>query len=134
MARNNGVDIHFLEDRSFVFNFLPWDGLHTGEQLFNALATVGFHDSDHHVFAAASAAERLAQHAEGLADSRSVAEEKLEYAACFLRGRGDFQPIFRLLRQWIIFSPANHRPALEWANAEISCRPDIWIRALHCHR
>jgi hypothetical protein len=60
---------------------------------------MGFHDSDHNVFAAASAAERLAQHAEGLAHTRSVAEEKLEDAACFLRGRGDLQPIFRLFWQ-----------------------------------
>src|SRR5882762_10806951 len=67
---------------------------------------MGFHDTDHDVLAAASAPERLAQHAKGFADARSVAEEKLENAACLLRGRGNLQPVFRLLWQRLIFSPA----------------------------
>jgi hypothetical protein len=30
-----------------------------------------------------------------------------------LRGRGNFQPVFRLLWQRLIFSPAKRRPTLE---------------------
>src|SRR5467141_33547 len=105
-ARENGIDVHLLEDRSFIFNLFPRDGLNTCEEFFDAFAAVGFHDTDHDVLATASAPERLAQHAKGFANARSVAEEKLENAACLLRGRGNFQPVFRLLWQRLIFSPA----------------------------
>src|SRR5437879_1434868 len=78
-----------------------------------SLASVGFHDPDHHVLATALAADCLAEHAEGFAYARSIAEEKLENASRLLRGRGNFQPLFRLLWQRVIFSAANRKPALE---------------------
>jgi hypothetical protein len=59
----------------------PRNGLNICEEFFDAFAAVSFHHSDHDVFAAASAAVRLAQHAKGLADTGSVAEEKLENTA-----------------------------------------------------
>jgi len=57
-------------------------------------------------FAAASAAERLAQHAERFADTRGIAKGELKDAACLLRRECNFQPLFRLLRQGAIFSAA----------------------------
>ncbi len=81
MARQDGVDVHFFEDRAFVFDFLPWNRLNLGEEFFDAFAAVSLHDSDHHILTTASAAERLTQHAKGLADTRGIAKEKLENAA-----------------------------------------------------
>src|SRR6266481_4990912 len=80
-ARENGVDIHLFEDRALVFNFFSRNRLNLCEEFFDPFAPVGFHDTDHDVFATASAAQRLAQHAKGFADAWSVAEEKLENAA-----------------------------------------------------
>ncbi len=80
-AREDGVDVHLFEDRAFVLDFSSRNRLNLREEFFDAFAAVGFHDTDHDVFAAASAAEGLAQHAKGLADARSVTEEKLENAA-----------------------------------------------------
>src|SRR6267143_1142971 len=80
-AREDGVHVHLLKDRSFVFNSFARNRLDICEELLDAFAAVGLHDSNHHVFAAAFAPVRLAQHAEGLADTRSVAEKKLENAA-----------------------------------------------------
>src|SRR6202521_1923479 len=80
-ARENGLDVHLFEDRAFVFDFPSRNRFNLCEEFFDAFAPVGFHDTDHDVFATASAAQRLAQHAKGLADTRSVAEEKLENAA-----------------------------------------------------
>jgi len=71
----NRIHIHFFEDRTLVFDFLARDGFDLRGQLFDALAAVRLHDTDDHVFAAASAAERFTQHAIGLADARSVAQE-----------------------------------------------------------
>jgi len=62
-------DVHLLEDRSFVFDFFPRDRLNICEEFFDAFAAMGFHDTDHDVLAAASAPERLAQHAKGFADT-----------------------------------------------------------------
>src|ERR1700682_5515442 len=112
-ACENGVDVHLLEDCSFVFDCFPRDRLNICEEFFDAFAAVSFHDTDHDVLATASAPERLAPHAKGFADTGSVAEEKLENAPCLLRGRGNFQPVFRFLWQRIIFSPAKRRPTLE---------------------
>src|SRR5712664_321747 len=133
-AREDGVDVHLLEDSSFVFDSFPRNRLNISEEVFDALAAVSFHDSDHDVFATAPAADRLAQHAKGFADTRSVAEEKLENTARLVRGRGYFQPVFRLLWQWIIFSSGKRRRALEWRNAEIPRRPDSGVRDFRCHR
>ena len=56
-----------------------------GRLLEDAHVEKVFHDADYDVLATALAAKRLAQHAEGLADSGSISEEKLEDAARFLR-------------------------------------------------
>jgi hypothetical protein len=64
-----------------------------------AFAAVGFDDADDYVFAALAAAYALAQHAEGLADAGSVAEEDLEAAAC-LFGLGCGKPVLGTLARW----------------------------------
>ena len=113
LSREDGVDVHLLENRSLVFDLFPRNRFDICKEFFDALAAVRFHDPDHHVLATALAADCLAEHAEGFAYSRSIAEEKLENASRLLRGRGNFQPLFRLLWQRVIFSAANRKPALE---------------------
>src|SRR5580704_3689932 len=98
-SRKDGVHIHLFEDRAFILDLFSWNGFHLRGQLFDAFAAVGLYDADDYVFAAAPAAERFAQHAVRFADAGSVAEEKFEYAARFLRRRGDFQPVLWLLWQ-----------------------------------
>src|SRR5436853_5526003 len=57
---------------------------------------MSFHHADDHIFAAALAADALAEHVVGFAYSRRVAEEKFEDALFFLRS-GFFQPLLRRL-------------------------------------
>jgi hypothetical protein len=113
MASENGVDVHFLEYRAFVFDLFSRNGFDRSDKLFDAFAAVGFNDADDHVFAAVLPADSFAQHAKGFADAGSVTEKKLENAAGLLRRGSDFQPLFRFLRQGIIFSASNGMPALE---------------------
>jgi hypothetical protein len=47
-------------------------------KFFDALAAVCFHYADDDVFAAAVAANGFAEHGEGFADARRVAQKKLE--------------------------------------------------------
>src|SRR5258708_31069557 len=100
----NRVHIHFLENRAFILDFPSWNDLQLGEQLFDRFAPMSFDDPDHDVFATAMAAERLAEHAVGLADTRRVTEEQFENSPGFLRRRSDLQPIFGLLRQRAVYS------------------------------
>src|ERR1700687_3760775 len=54
-AGEHGVELHLLEDCSFVFDFFPWDRLNICEEFFDTFAAVSFHDADHDVLATASA-------------------------------------------------------------------------------
>jgi hypothetical protein len=110
---DNGANVHLFENRAFVFDLFPRNRLQAGEEFLDAFAAMGLDDADHHVFPAAPAPLRLAQHTERFANTGSVAKEKLENAAGLLRGGGNFQPLFRFLWQETIFSPANRKPALE---------------------
>ena len=101
---DDGVDIHFFEDGSFVFDDFARDGFDLRGKFFDSLAAVGFHDADDDVFAATPAAQRFAEHAVRFAHARGVAEKKLEYATRFLRRRSDFQPVLGLLWQGVTFS------------------------------
>ena len=101
-ARDDGVHVHFLEHRALVFDFLARDGIELRHEFGDAFAAVGFHDADDDVFAATVAADRLAEHAVGLADARRVAEKQLQHAFRFFRRRGDRQPLFRGLRHVFI--------------------------------
>ena len=96
----DGIHIHFLENGAAVFDFLPWDDFQLPGQVFNPLAAVRLHHSDHHVFATAAAANRFAEHAEGFSHTRGVTQKELQRTLGFLRRGGDCQPFFRLFRQW----------------------------------
>src|SRR5438105_1871400 len=100
----NRVNLHFLENRAFVLDFSSWNDFQLAKQLFDRFAAMRFDDPDHHVFAAAMPAKRLAEHAIGLADTRCVAEEQFESPSGLLRRRSDLQPIFGLFRQWAVYS------------------------------
>src|SRR4029077_6536131 len=100
-------------NRAFVFDFLSRNRFDGDNEFFNAFAAMGFDDADNHIFPTVLPANSFAQHAEGLADSGSVTEKKLENAAGLLRRGSNLQPFFRLLRQRIIFSAANGMPGLE---------------------
>src|SRR5258708_9121121 len=80
----NRVNIHFFKNRAFVLDFPSWNNFQLAEQLFDRFAAMGFDDPNHHVFAAAMPAKRLAEHAIGLADTRRVAEEQFENSPGFL--------------------------------------------------
>src|SRR5260370_1665578 len=99
MPRQDGVNIHLLEDRALVFDFLARYLLHMRNQLFDAFAPVRFHHADDDVFAAATPAQGLAHHAEGLAHAWRVTEEELEDPARFFRRRTNPRPFFLLLGQ-----------------------------------
>jgi len=93
LAGQNGVDIHFVKNRALVFEFAGRNALQLAHQFRGGLAAVSFDHADDHILAAAGAANRLAEHVVGLADSRSVAEEQLENAARLFR-RNVLEPLF----------------------------------------
>ena len=99
ISRENRIDIHFFKNRTLVLELLARHDFHSFDKLFDAFAAVRFHNADDDVFAATAAADRFAEHAEGLADTRGVAQEELEDAPRLLGWRGDFEPLFRLLGQ-----------------------------------
>src|SRR5260370_9564892 len=99
MPREDGVNLHLLEYRALVFDLLARYLPHMRNRPFDAFAPVRFHHADDDVFAAATPAQGLAQHAEGLAHAWRVTEEELEDAARFLRRRSNLQPFFWLFGQ-----------------------------------
>ena len=85
--------------RAFVVDLLARNRLQAGGDFLRRLAAVGLDHADDHVFAAALAANGLAQHGIGFADTRRIAEKQLEDAA-LLFGRGLLQPLLgRLLHE-----------------------------------
>src|SRR5260370_14673683 len=91
-ARKNAVNIHLLEDCSLVFNLFSGNALHIREEFFNAFSAVRFYDSDRHIFATASPAQRLTQHAECFPDTRSIPKAPPAHAASLLRRSCTFPP------------------------------------------
>src|SRR5262249_28300984 len=98
LAGEDGVEVHFLEERAFVLDFLARDGFELGDEFLDAFATVGFDDADDHVFATAVTANGFAEHGESLADAGRVTQEELEGAAGFFGRRGYREPIFGVFR------------------------------------
>src|ERR1700722_12281219 len=97
MAGYDGVHVHLIENRPFIFEFALWNRLQLLRQLDDALAAVSLDNPDHHVFAAAVTADTLAQHAEGFAHARRVPEKELETALGPLGWRHFFEPFFGLI-------------------------------------
>jgi len=93
-AGEDGVDIHLGEEGALVVDLAARDLFEAGGELGGAGAAMGFDKADDDVFAAATAADAFAEHAEGLADAGGVAEEDLETATLLL-GVAGVQPVFR---------------------------------------
>src|SRR5262249_17747015 len=95
---------------------------------------MGLHDADHNVFAARVAANRFAEHAVSLADTRRVTEKKLEAALCLFRRGSNFEPILGLFWQSTLqigYGRKNPRPEYDKINlcdvrpSSASCLP-LW--------
>ena len=95
-AGENRVHIHLVKERALVVHLARRHMLQLARKFGGGLASVRFHDSDHHVLAALAAADALTQHAEGLAHTGRVTQKDLEEAARLLRVGGD-QPVFGTL-------------------------------------
>src|SRR5580700_3069727 len=91
-ARDDSVYVHLFEKRSLVVNFLARHGLETAGEFGGGFAAMGLNYADHHVFAAALAANCLAQHVIGLTHPGGVTKEQLENAT-LLFGCGLLQPL-----------------------------------------
>jgi hypothetical protein len=101
-SRQDGFDIHFGKERAFVLNRLSRNDVELGNQVSDAFAPMGFNHTDDDVLTAAVPADTLAQHAVGLANTRSVAKKQFEYSLLLL-GRDFFQPLFwTLLHEFIV--------------------------------
>ena len=92
-ALEDGVDVHLVEEGAFVIDLAGGDVFELGGEFGGAFAAVGFDYADDDVFSALAAANAFREHAEGFADTGSVADEDLEAAAGFL-GLGGDQPVF----------------------------------------
>src|ERR1700690_4321188 len=94
LTRQDGIDIHLLENRALVLQLLSRNGFELLRQFGGRLTSMGLDHSNDHVLAPAMAADGFTQHAESLANARGVAQEKLEHTA-LLRGISLFQPLLR---------------------------------------
>ena len=74
-ARNDGIDVHLLEERTLVVELLARHCLETGGEFGSGLAAVGFDHPNHYILAAALAPDGLAQHGVGFANPGSIPEE-----------------------------------------------------------
>lgn len=99
ISREDGIYIHFLKHSAFVLDFFVRNKFELLDQLFDAFATVAFDDADDDVFAAAAAAQRFAEHAEGFADAWRIAEKQFKNPTRFLGRGSNFEPVFRFLGQ-----------------------------------
>ncbi len=86
-TREDGVEIHFLEDPALVVDRLARNDLKAGELGLGLGAAVRFHDADHDIHALGLATLGGDQHRVGLADAGRGAKEDLELAARFLLRR-----------------------------------------------
>ena len=93
-AGKDGIHVHLIEDRAFVFNFLAWDALQLRSQIGRRLAPMGLDDSNHDVLAPVVAADGFTQHAVSLPYPRRVTQEQFEHST-LLRRRSLFQPLLR---------------------------------------
>jgi hypothetical protein len=90
-ARDDGVNIHLLEESPFVFESTPWQARQLRYKFANGLSSMCFNNADNDIFSTAVSPNRLAEHAVGLADSWSVAEKEFEQR--LLLWRRFFQPL-----------------------------------------
>ena len=80
LARENGVHVHLFEERAFILDRFARHHFQIRDQFPDRLSSVGFHDSDHHIFAASVPPDRLGEHGVGLAHAGSISKKELEPA------------------------------------------------------
>ena len=85
MPGEDGVEIHFLELCSAIFDLRARHDRHSFQQRFGFLAAVRFHNSDHDLASFRLFLPRGLQHGVGLSDTGRHPEENLEFAAGGLR-------------------------------------------------
>src|SRR5437773_9617782 len=85
MTRENRINIHFFKNCAFVLDFPAGNGFHLLGKFFNTFASVGFDETDDYILATAAPPQSFTQHAEGLPDTRRIAEEKLKNSPCLFR-------------------------------------------------
>src|SRR5271166_3610727 len=68
---NDGVEVHFLEQLSLIFETPAWNDLEALEQSLRLLAPVGFNDADSDIVTVRFSGPRLLQHLISLADAGS---------------------------------------------------------------
>src|SRR5215472_7362846 len=81
----DGVDVHLLEDGTFVLQLAARNSLQFRGEFGRGFAAMSFNHADEHVLAATGPPNRFAQHRISFADSWRVAEKELEYALGFRR-------------------------------------------------
>jgi len=82
------IDVHFGKQSAFVVDLASRNLLQFGYQFGSAATSMGLHNADNNVFAAAATPNAFAEHTESLAYTRSVSEKHLESAALLLRFAG----------------------------------------------
>jgi len=80
----NCVYVHFGKKSSFVLQFATGNVFQFVRQFCGSAAAMRFYDAHHHIFAAPMPPYSLAQHAEGLSDTRGVAQKYFEAATLLL--------------------------------------------------
>ena len=75
-ARNDGVEVHFLEPLALVLDAPARDDFEAFQQRFRFLAAMGLDDADDNVVAVLSPGASRLQHLVGLADARRRAHER----------------------------------------------------------
>ena len=79
--REDGVDVHLLQNDAAILQGFAGDDLQTGQQGQRLQAPVGFDDADRDIDAFRFAGLRVLEHGVGLAHAGAHAEKNLELAA-----------------------------------------------------
>ncbi len=72
-AGEYGVDVHFLKHGALVVDLFAGNRRQLIREFDNTLAAVGFDNADNNIFSPVGAADGLAEHAVGFADTWSIA-------------------------------------------------------------
>ena len=95
MARDQRVEVHFLDALIPVLDPLARHDLEAVQQRLGLGAPMGLDDADHHIGAGLLPGMRALQHLVGLADAGGGADENLQPAGAAVLAPGCFQQGFR---------------------------------------
>src|SRR5271166_2132190 len=88
---NDGVEVHFLEPLSLIFETPAWNDLKPLEQSLGLLAPMGFNDADRDIVTVRFSSTGLLQHLISLADTWSGTDEDLKTASRTLFAPGSLE-------------------------------------------